>query len=183
MKSKFFKLSFDYEIKPFNCKDSELYDFLIEDSRSNLIERISTTYILEEDNKTVAYFSLLNDKISYKDTTNRAFTKVKEKLPHEKAKGSYPACKIGRLAVSEDRKGKGLGKQIINYIKLECLNNDFSACRFITVDSYLSAVSFYEKLGFKSLPAKTKDPTNTPPSESKEEETQLMYFDLKTIAP
>ena len=44
------------------------------------------------------------------------------------------------------------------------------AFRFITVDAYLSAVSFYEKNGFLHLTKKDED-----------EHTRLMYFDMMEI--
>ena len=46
-----------------------------------------------------------------------------------------------------------------------------SAFRFITVDTYLSAIPFYEKNGFLHLTKKDED-----------EHTRLMYFDMMEIA-
>lgn len=44
---------------------------------------------------------------------------------------------------------------------------NLSGCRFLTVDAYKSAITFYEKCGFQFLTEKDK-----------EESTRAMYFDL-----
>ena len=51
-------------IKPFNCGDKKLNGFLLEDARFFYEEFIANTFILEDDDETIAYFSLLNDKVS-----------------------------------------------------------------------------------------------------------------------
>lgn len=43
--------------------------------------------------------------------------KLRKELPHEKHLGSYPAVKIGRLAVSLQHKGEGLGTDFVSAIK------------------------------------------------------------------
>lgn len=74
------------------------------------------------------------------------------------------------LAVSTDMKGQEIGTKIINYIQTRCTLNPTTGCRFITVDAYLSAVGFYQKCDFKFLV-----------QPEPEDETALMFFDLKSI--
>jgi len=45
-----------------------------------------------------------------------------------------------------------------------------AGCRFVTVDAYRSALSFYERNDFKYLTTKDED-----------EDTRAMYFDLKAV--
>ena len=90
--------------------------------------------------------------------------------PNAKRRSSYPALKIGRLAVSADMKGQDIGTKIINYIQTRCISNPSTGCRFITVDAYLSAVGFYLKCDFKFLV-----------QPEPEDETVLMFFDLKSM--
>lgn len=52
------------KIKPFDCGDADLNGFLFEDARYYKEQMIANTFILEDENETIAYFSLLNDKIS-----------------------------------------------------------------------------------------------------------------------
>lgn len=47
------------------------------------------------------------------------------------------------------------------------VNPNYSAFRFLTVDAYLSAVGFYEKMGFIKLTQKEE-----------RHQTRLMYFDM-----
>ena len=98
--------------------------------------------------------------------------KLRKELPHEKHLGSYPAVKIGRLAVSLQHKGEGLGTDIVSTIKQMLVNNTaISACRFLTVDAYKNALPFYLKNGFRLLVNNIEDESYTVP----------MYFDLKEL--
>ena len=95
-------------------------------------------------------------------------------LPHEKHLGSYPAVKIGRLAVSSIYKGEGFGNRLVGAImRMLLIQKGNSACRFLTVDAYKEAVPFYEKNGFKRMLSDTeiKEDAHTIP----------MYLDLKQI--
>lgn len=58
------RLSLDYELKPFNCSDADLKSFLIDDARNFARELLTVTYLLENDEEIIAYYSLINDKIS-----------------------------------------------------------------------------------------------------------------------
>lgn len=61
----FNKLSQDYSIKPFDCGDADLNGFLFDDAKNYLTELMATTYLIEYNNYTVAYFCLLNDKVVF----------------------------------------------------------------------------------------------------------------------
>lgn len=78
----FLKLSENNKIKPFDCGDSDLNGFLFEDARNYLKELLAVTYLLEDpaNNKTVAYFSLLNDKISLESEIKSKRNKFNRKL-------------------------------------------------------------------------------------------------------
>ena len=61
----FLPLKVETDIKPFKSKDSDLNGFLLDDAKRYLTELMAVTYLLEDrvTGVTVAYFSLLNDKI------------------------------------------------------------------------------------------------------------------------
>ncbi len=63
---KFVPLRADMEKKPFRCTDDDLNDFLFDDAKNYLKELLATTYLFENPlhDRTVAYFSLLNDRLS-----------------------------------------------------------------------------------------------------------------------
>ena len=101
----------------FDCGDEDLNNFLVEDAKGFLDKRIATSYILEDCGSIVAYFCLLNDKISRQDVTNSQWKKIKGGFPERKQFGSYPAVKIGRFAVSSKYKGRNIGTDLMNLLK------------------------------------------------------------------
>lgn len=167
-----FQLSVDTDIKPFKCADSDLTDFLFEDAKLFQKELLTVTYLLEymEQNKTAAYYSLLADKIVFEATEKKLWNKLNRNIPNQKRRRSYPAIKIGRLAVNEEFAGGGLGTFILDNIKYAFTNVKRLGCRFITVDALKTAVEFYQKNGFQFFSEQDKD-----------DETRLMFFDLKNF--
>lgn len=169
------RLSHEYHIKPFNCGDTDLNGFLFDDALNYLTELMAITYIMEYKSQTAAYFCLLNDKVVFdtsapqqKSFWNR-FNR-QNRIPNPKRRKTYPAVKIGRLAVAETLNGQGLGRLIIDSVKNLLTEKMDTACRFITVDAYQSAFEFYKKNGFDFLTI-----------EDEGEATRVMYFDLKSI--
>ena len=145
-------LSLEHQVNTFDCGDSDLNDFLQNDAILFFEKRIASTYVLEDNGQIIAYFSLLNDKVSKLDATGSSWKRLKKLFPHSKHFSSYPAIKIGRLAVDKKYEGKGVGRKLMNRIKEDLRETSkASAFRFLTVDAYLSAVPFYEKNGFKML--------------------------------
>lgn len=171
---KFYKLELDTEVKPFRCSDEDLNGFLFDDAKNYFREMLAATYILENtvEGKTAAYFSLLNDSISFNASTMEKSTwnRINRKIPNGKRRGHYPALKIGRLAVSEQYAGKGLGSDILDFIKYMFVHDRKYGCRFLTLDAYQRAVGFYEKNGFKLLSSTDEDDL-----------TRSMYYDLKNF--
>lgn len=167
-----FQLSSDTDIKPFKCADNDLNDFLFDDAKHFQKELLAVTYLLEylEQNKTVAYFSLLADKITFNPDEKGMWNKLNRNIPNSKRRRSYPAVKIGRLAVSEEFVGNRLGTFILDNIKYAFANVKRLGCRFITVDALSTAVTFYEKNGFQFFTEQDKD-----------DYTRLMFFDLKNF--
>lgn len=164
-------LTSDYVFRVFDCGDSDLNEFLLQDAKLFLEKRIANTFILEDEGNIVAYFCLLNDKVSRLEITNSRWKTIKDSFPENKRFRSYPSIKIGRFAVSLDYRGKNIGTDLMNMIKDFLMNEQSrSAFRFITVDAYLSAVPFYERNGFKLLSQKEEG-----------DQTRLMFFDIMNI--
>ena len=172
---KLLRLEHDYAIKGFDCDDADLNDFLLNDSCPQLGELFSVTYLLEatDSEKTVAFFTLVNDKIKLEESKSKSFwqKKIGKKIPHNKRRRDYPAVKIGRLGVHNDYKGNKIGTKILDYIKVWFVVKNKTGCRFITVDAYSKSLKFYEKNGFDYLSDKDEDGL-----------TRLMFFDLKRIS-
>lgn len=165
----FRQINSDTEIKSFNCGDADLNDFLVSDAKNYLHSMMALTYLLEDnvEDKTVAYYSLLNDKIIFDPEDKHFWNKLNRKIANNKRRKEYPAVKIGRLAVSSEYSGNHIGEAILLQVKHMFATMRRSACRFITVDAYAAAVPFYEKCGFMFLSEKDKN-----------SRTRAMYFDL-----
>jgi len=100
----------------------------------------------------------------------RVSKKLTRKIPNPKRLESFPAVKIGRLAVHTDYQKQGIGTQLIDFIKAFFITNNKTGCRFITADAYQESLKFYERNGFKFLTDKDKG-----------KKARLMYFDLFTF--
>jgi len=73
--------------------------------------------------------------------------------------------------VAKQYSGFGIGRLIIDAVRIMYISEPHHAgCRFVTVDAYRTALSFYERNDFRYLT--TKDT---------EDETRIMYFDLKSV--
>lgn len=155
-------LSKDYNFKSFDCGNSDLNDFLFNDSKVYLRHLRYTTTLLETDNQIIAYYSLANDLLSISDRQDFADemedSKSKidfdfwEKFLNQKM---YPAAKIGRLAVDEKFQCQGIGTFLIRSLVQSFIKKNKTGCQFITVDAINDntqrTIKFYEKNGFKAL--------------------------------
>jgi len=165
-----------YPIKPFDCEDEDLNDFLFNEATPYQKELLATTFVMENDKQTLGYYSLLNDSLQLREdmfASKSQFRKfLRELMPYPKRHlKTIPALKIGRLAIDKSFKGKGLGSVIMANIISKCIKmNKEQACRLITVDAYKQAIPFYQKMGFKFLTEDDKNDT-----------TRLMFLDLTNI--
>ncbi|WP_278636181.1 GNAT family N-acetyltransferase [Capnocytophaga sputigena] len=165
-----------YSIKPFDCEDEDLNDFLFNEATPYQKELLATTFVMENDEQTLGYYSLLNDSLQLREdmfASKSQFRKfLRELMPYPKRHlKTIPALKIGRLAIDKSFKGKGLGSVIMANIISKCIKmNKEQACRLITVDAYKQAIPFYQKMGFKFLTEDDKNDT-----------TRLMFLDLANI--
>jgi len=164
------RLNNDTKIESFESGDEDLNGFLLNDAKDYLSSLLSVTYILKTDTDTVAYYCLSNDKLSQQSDEKSIWNKINRLISNKKRRKSYPAVKIGRLAVSKKFANMGIGTMIIDIITTLYENSSLqhAGCRFITVDAYKNALSFYEKNGFKYLTENDENDT-----------TRIMYLDLK----
>ena len=52
------------EVSEFDCGDQELNSFIMDDAVDYHINRLAESYLLKDEGKTVAYVTLLNDRVS-----------------------------------------------------------------------------------------------------------------------
>ena len=113
----------------------------------NLIQRIHRKKELQngknfsDDKRFVNYMKNL--------TTDCDFLKLSPKSPIT-ALQSYPAILIGRLGVSIDFSGQGIGSQLMEGVKIYCNSQFPHLARFLVVDAYNDdpVLSYYQRNKF-----------------------------------
>ena len=164
------RLSPATKIKPFDCNNQDLNDFLYDDAKDHMQSLVAVTYLLESEQETIAYFSVLNDSIRKGDTTNSHMRKILKFIPHKKrGYKSHPAVKIGRIAVNKKYQRQKVGTELMTLIKGFFLINNKTGCRFITLDAenLPGTIKFYQDNGFDFLT-----------TQDEKEPTRIMFFDL-----
>ena len=172
-KFNFKRLVPESQLLSFDCNDSDIFGFFYDDALNSTKELMTVTYTFESDDKTIAFFSVLNDKIVNADKYGKRLSNVITRIiPNRKRRPTYPAVKVARLGVNNNFQRQGIGSEILDFIKSFFTIKNKTGCRFITIDAYNKpdVISFYKKNGFTFL-------TDTDTSE----ETRLMYFDLMTF--
>ncbi len=177
-------------LKAFDCGNQDLNDFFANDCFNYAEQLIGKTYCFTLDDnpgEIVCMFTVSNDSIKANTLPNSRRKKVTKHIPHEKRMRSYPSVLIGRLGVSINFKKRGIGKELMNFIKTWFIDrNNKTGCRFIVVDSYneTGTINYYKNNGFIPLFS----------IEEQEKEymglgiydnliTRLLYFDLILLKP
>jgi predicted GNAT family N-acyltransferase len=166
---KIVRLTLEHIFKPFDCGETDLNDFLLLDSKEYAKALLAVTYVIEDEDKTVAFFSLSNDRISLAESDKATWRRIRNSFPHRKHRSDYPAVKIGRLGVNVNAQHKHIGTDILDFVKQTFITNNRTGCCFVTVDALQSAVPFYVQNGFKPL------------RKENEGETIPMYYDLTQL--
>ncbi len=151
------RLSESCIIKPIDCGVSDLNDFLFNDAKTHLKYLFLTTFLFENNEKTIAYYSLRNDLLRMDSHVDKDFEQELDDIIFDysfllemKAMSMFPAAKIGRFAVDKEFQRRGYGTEILKAIDTGFRNNNKTGCQFITVDALNNAntLHFYEKNGF-----------------------------------
>ena len=140
-------------LSAFSCGCPEIDDFFHDEVRlcrkyGYLIPYKCT---VTDTGEMVGLFTLANDILSleYEDRINfpnlsAEYADIFSRQP------TYPAVNIGHLAVRKDAQSKGIGRIIVDFIRLTFTSIRISGCQFITVDALNNprTLSFYtDKLG------------------------------------
>jgi len=168
------KLQLGETIETFDCGDTDLNDFIINEAHHYRKALLAVTYVMEhrKTGEIVGYFSLANDRVSITDFKNKTeFNRFRRhRFVNEKRLRSYPAVKLCRLGVALGMRGQNIGSSLLDSIKSFFLTDNKTGCRFLTVDAYLNAIPFYERNDFQHLKAHDEDLA-----------TRLLFFDLSDI--
>jgi GNAT superfamily N-acetyltransferase len=169
----------------FDCDHTDLNDFFLNDCVNYSKELLGKSYCfsLDSDNKTiVCAFTISNDSIKVNHLPGSRKRKINNSISRVKHSKSYPAVLIGRLGVNKDFKGKGIGQELMDFIKSWFIDiGNKTGCRFIVVDAYNEStpLKYYTKNGFDfifSSDEQEKEANNY--AVDYPLSTKLMYFDL-----
>jgi len=124
------KEQFEKKLSYFDCGDSKLNSYLREDALEEAIRLEdfgATTLVLNEENRVVAYCSILPSQIEF-DTDD-----VRNCL------------QISFIGVDKDYKSKGIGEHLIKHVLHIAKQVGF---RYVTLDSYPGKATWYAGFGF-----------------------------------
>ena len=146
----------------FKSYEKELVGFLVEDALDNQEKQMSVTYLwfLKSTKELIAYVTVLSDAISLQGDLKEHFRQ--QGILYK----SLPALKIGRLCVSDEYLGKGVGTLIIEFtlVLAQRISKEIGV-RFITTDAKRNqeprkdSVHFYKRFGFEILRQREKGTT------------------------
>ena len=182
----------------FECGDADINSYFLKDAWENQKMRKASTYVFTERkrNLIVAFFTISNSSVPdagyelLKDKKTRWFRKKPSFIISPKAiwryikrgktdwysfdsrEHEFPAILIARLGVHMDYQRRGIGSQILSFIKGWVDLENKSAFRLLILDSYnqQSHMNYYSQNGFLNLLQEDED-----------KYTRLLYFDMDRI--
>jgi GNAT superfamily N-acetyltransferase len=113
----------EHDLRDFDCGVPELNDWLRQRALKNE-SRFSRTYVVCEDGRVVAYFSISAGAVERTAAPGRL---------RRNAPDTIPVSVIGRLAVSREYAGKGLGADLLS----DALRRIAAASQSIGIDAVL----------------------------------------------
>lgn len=132
------------DLDSFNSGVFELDNFLKKYVKDNDLRGYGKTFILEDNNEIVGFFTLCSASIRFEEFPSE----LSKHLPRY----IVPSIRIARLAVSKDKHGKGYGKELLKQAFLRIINiSNTIGVKLIIVDAKDTSKSFYEKFGFNRL--------------------------------
>lgn len=133
-----------HDRKGFSCGVEALDRYLRKQARQDIRRRVSAAFVLTADGETIlGYFTLSQFSIRLEDVP----PDIARRLP---SYPQVPATLIGRLAVSAEHRGQGLGEHLLMDALKRCLDGSkHIASTAVVVDAKNDdAKRFYRKYGF-----------------------------------
>jgi GNAT superfamily N-acetyltransferase len=181
---------------PFVCGDDDMDEFFQKDALDYTRYKMGKSYCFrmkDEMETIVACFTVSNDSIRIYDLPSSRRNAMWGITNREKMLTRYPGVLVGRLAVASQFAGRGVGSEVLDFIRMWFLDeSNKTGCRFAIVDAKNESkiLNFYERNGFKTLfPREIDEDFYTrPPKDNEEREertanprklrTRLMFCDL-----
>ena len=130
------ELSKDHDRSHFQCGIEALDRYFQRQVSQDIRRKVAKCFVAVSDDDIIGYYTLASTSIPLTDLPEANI----KKLPRYPL---VPAAMLGRLAVSEDHHGKGIGGELIANAVLRSIRSDL-ACYAILVDAIDErAVRFY----------------------------------------
>jgi GNAT superfamily N-acetyltransferase len=132
----------------FSCGVETLDNCLRKQATQDVKKRVALAFVLTPDGQTVAGFYTLSQYAVELDAIPDALAANLPKYPF------VPATLIGRLAVSDEFRGQGLGELLLMDALNRCLGGSKQVASAAVIGDAKDerAVAFYKKYGFIGLP-------------------------------
>ena len=173
--------------QPFLCGNEDLDDFFAHDAIPYAHFLMGKSYcfrLCSDPTKKVSAFTISNDSIRIYDLPRSRRDYMKSLTHHEKPLRRYPGVLIGRLGVSSDFAGQGIGSEALQFFKGWFFSSsNKTGCRFVIVDAVNEpqVIAFYEKNDFHCLFSSEEQEflyTGGKKGQPAVLNTRLMYYDL-----
>lgn len=131
--------------KEFSCGQPELDNYFHRFAgQGQFRQHVGVTYVAVAGEKLCGFATVAAGSIEF-DELPQAFAKGLPSYP-------LPILRLGRLGISVEHQGQGIGKLLMRWVFLLALEqkNKFG-CIGIVVDAKEGAVGFYERYGFQAL--------------------------------
>lgn len=148
-----------------------LKTFLEKDAWQFHEENIAKTFVLVDcvnaGARIYGYITLTCSAVELEDDQRPANPARASRYP------AYPSVKIARLATDTSIRGKGYGKQLLDFAIAHVADKIMPnvGCRFLILDSKQESIRFYEKAGFTLVNSVN----------NKDEQNPMMFIDLHLI--
>ncbi|EIC85650.1 GNAT family N-acetyltransferase [Serratia sp. M24T3] len=134
-----------HRLSDFDCGETSLNEWLNKRAKSNQISGASRTYVVCDNGKVVAFYSLASGGV----TSLSCSGNIKRNMPNP-----IPVVFLARLAVANSHKRRGIGRALVRdaVIRVVAAAETIGIRAFVihAIDSH--AKEFYQSLGFESSP-------------------------------
>jgi len=158
------------DVRSFTCGTKDLDEFLTTDEvRTYEEQNLGRTYLVYYEGSLVAYFTVSNDGLRVEYLKKRKSFSI----PSKKIVDTYPAVKIGRLAVASAWQNRGVGRHVVAYVAKVALETGArSGVRLLILEAKPESIPFYEKCGFELTFETAREKTKV---------NRTMFLDLQSV--
>lgn len=177
------------ECEEFECTHSqEIKSFFRTDFKDYEQELLGKSYCFissTPSKELVCAFSVANSSVRLDILPSRRRNKINRRIPNIKRNSQYPAVLVGQLAVFDKFRGKGIGKELLDFIKSWFRHHtNKTGCRYIVVDAINNpkVLNFYRENGFELMFSSDSEELECLRGHSQSLcKTRLMFFELMNL--